>query len=240
MTRLVFDGTGEKEYEAGVSQGVLFPGAPSSTVQGVVWNGLTNFTKSPEGGEANDQWADDIKYASIRGAENIKGTIEAFMFPKEFHESMGEKELVANSGVYVAQQTKKPFSFACLTKIGNDTEGLDFGSKIHIVYNATVNPTEMAYETMNNSPEAITMSWEFDTVPVAVTSVTGIKPTAYLCIEKREETAEVFQAVYNKIYGTDEPDGNSSLPMPDDVYQLIQTAQASALSKAKVVEGASK
>lgn len=226
MTRLIFDATGEKEFEAGVSQGVLFPGAPANTVKGVAWNGLTNFTKSPDGGEANDQWADDIKYASIRGAENIKGTIEAFTFPKEFHESMGEKELVANSGVYVAQQTKKPFSFACLTKIGNDTEGLDFGSKIHIIYNATVNPSEMAYETMNDSPEAMTMSWEFDTIPVAVTSVTGIKPTAYLCIEKRAETAEVFRAIYDKIYGTDEPDAESTLPMPDDIHTLIQTAQA--------------
>ena len=225
MTRLVFDGTGEREYEAGVSQGVLFPGSPSNTVQGVVWNGLTNFTKSPEGGEANDQWADNIKYASIRGAENINGTIEAFMYPKEFHECMGEKELVANSGVYVAQQTKKPFSFACLTKVGNDTEGLDYGSKLHIIYNATVNPSEMAYETINDSPEPITMSWEFNTVPVNVTRVSGLQPTAYIEIEKTTETAKVFQAIYDKIYGSDEPDGNSTLPMPDDIYTIIQTAQ---------------
>lgn len=226
MTRLVFDGTGEREYEAGVSQGVLFPGSPSNTVKGVVWNGLTNFTKSPEGGEANDQWADNIKYASIRGAENINGTIEAFMYPKEFHASMGEKELVANSGVYVSQQTKAPFSFACLTKVGNDTEGLDYGSKLHIVYNATVNPSEMAYETINDSPEPITMSWEFNTVPVTVSKPQGIQPTAYIVIEKTTETAGVFQAIYDKIYGTDEPDAESTLPMPDDIYTIIQTAQA--------------
>ena len=225
MTRLVFDGTGQREYEAGVSQGVLFPGSPSNTVKGVVWNGLTNFTKSPEGGEANDQWADNIKYASIRGAENINGTIEAFMYPKEFHASMGEKELVANSGVYVSQQTKAPFSFACLTKVGNDTEGLDYGSKLHIIYNATVNPSEMAYETINDSPEPITMSWEFNTVPVTVSKPQGIQPTAYIVIEKTTETAEVFQAIYDKIYGTDEPDANSTLPMPDDIYTIIQTAQ---------------
>ena len=225
MPKLVFDATGEREYEAGVSQGVLFPGAPSNTVKGEVWNGLTNFTKSPEGGEANDQWADNIKYASIRGAENVNGTIEAFMYPKSFHECMGEKELVANSGVYVAQQTKKPFSFACLTKVGNDTEGLDYGSKLHIIYNATVNPSEMAYETINDSPEPITMSWEFNTVPVTVSSVQGIQPTAYIVIEKTTETAKVFQAIYDKIYGTDEPDAASTLPMPDDIYTIIQTAQ---------------
>lgn len=226
MTKLVFDGTGEREYEAGVSQGVLFPGSPSSTVEGIVWNGLTNFTKSPDGGEANDQWADNIKYASIRGAENINGTIEAFMYPKEFHASMGEKELVTGSGVYVSQQTKAPFSFACLTKIGNDTEGLDYGSKLHIVYNATINPSEMAYETVNDSPEPITMSWEFNTVPVSVSKVQGIQPTAYIVIEKTTETAKVFKAVYDKIYGTDEPNSSSTLPMPDDIYDLIQTAQA--------------
>lgn len=227
MPKLVFDATGEREYEAGVSQGVLFPGAPSNTVKGEVWNGLTNFTKSPEGGEANDQWADNIKYASIRGAENINGTIEAFMYPKSFHECMGEKELVANSGVYVAQQTKKPFSFACLTKVGNDSVGLDFGSKLHIIYNATVNPSEMAYETINDSPEPSTMSWEFNTVPVNVTKGSGLQPTAYIVIEKTTETAEIFQAIYDKIYGTDEPDATSTLPMPDDIYTIIQTAQAS-------------
>lgn len=225
MPKLVFDATGEREYEAGVSQGVLFPGAPSNTVKGEVWNGLTNFTKSPEGGEANDQWADNIKYASIRGAENVNGTIDAFMYPKSFHECMGEKELVANSGVYVAQQTKKPFSFACLTKVGNDSVGLDFGSKLHIIYNATVNPSEMAYETINDSPEPITMSWEFNTVPVNVNSVSGLQPTAYIVIEKTAETAEIFQAIYDKIYGTDEPDAVSTLPMPDDIYTIIQTAQ---------------
>lgn len=219
MTRLVFDNTGERQFEAGVSQGVLFPGAPSSTVKGVVWNGLTNFTKSPEGGEANDQWADNIKYASLRGSESINGTIEAFMYPKEFHACMGEVELVADSGVYVSQQTKTPFSFACLTKVGNDSEGLDYGSKLHIIYNATINPSEMAYETINDSPEPITMSWEFNTVPVNVTKVSGINPTAYIVLEKTKDTEAIFNKVYDKIYG-DASTGVSTLVMPDDIYTL--------------------
>lgn len=222
MSKLIFDNIGEKLYEAGVSQGVLFPGAPTNTTKGVVWNGLTNFTKSPDGAESNDQFADDIKYASIRGAENMKGTIESFMYPPEFHQCIGEKELVKGTKAYVAQQTRTPFSFACLTKIGNDTKGLEFGSKIHIIYNATVSPSEMAYETMNDSPEPIKMSFEFDTTPIKCTVADDVKPTAYFTIEKTEETAKAFKAVYDKIYGTESTE--SELPLLDDLYELLTTA----------------
>ncbi len=221
MAKLLFDATGERKWEAGVSQGVLFPGNPSAgEVHGIPWNGLTNFTKSPEGGEANDQWADNIKYASIRGAEDINGTIEAFMYPPEFHACMGEKELVPGSGAYVSQQDKEPFSFACLTGVGSDTTRLAQGAKLHIIYNATVNPSEMAYETINDSPEAMAMSWEFDTVPVA-SNITGLKPTSYLTIEKTESNSAAFNEIIGLIYGTDTKE--STLPLPSKIYEVISS-----------------
>lgn len=215
MTKLVFDKVGERFFEAGVSQGVLFPGSPTNAVKGVAWNGLTSVQDSPDGGDTNDQFADNIKYLSLRGAENVKGTIEAFTYPKEFEPCMGKKGPA--KGGYFAQQGKLPFSFAYITQVGNDVDGVDYSEKLHIVWNATVNPTDKSYETINENPEAITFSWEYDTVPVPVK---GFKPSAGFEYEKTAENAETYNAIIDALYGTDETE--SHLLMPDDIVEMLK------------------
>ena len=178
--KIVWDATGERYYEMGVSKGVLYVQKADGTYEdGVAWNGLTAVTASPDGAEATDLWADNIKYASFRSAETFGGTIEAYMAPSEWDACNGYATPVA--GVSIGQQKRCAFGFCYRTEVGNDTlSESDDGYKLHIVWNATASPSESAYETINDSPDAITFSWEFDTTPV---NVTGFKPTAHIEID---------------------------------------------------------
>lgn len=215
MSKLKFDQTGERFFETGVDYGVLFVIKNDGTYnKGVVFNGLTGVTQSPDGAEATDLWADNIKYASMRSAETFGGTIEAYQYPPEFAACNGELEVA--SGVKIGQQPRKAFGFCYRTKIGNDISGSDAGYKLHIVYNATCSPSETAYETINDSPDAITMSWEFDTTGID-TGVENAKPTSHIEINSLEADETKLAALEAILYGSDgtytavaEPSGNPS------------------------------
>ena len=218
MSKLVWDATGERFYEMGVSKGVLYVQNSDGTyANGVAWNGLTSVTASPEGAEPNDLYADNIKYASLRSAETFGGTIEAYTYPDEWAECDGSAEPV--DGVYVGQQKRKAFGFCYRTEVGNDTVSeSDDGYILHIVWNATASPSERAYETINDNPDAITFSWDFDTTPVALT---GFKPTAHIEINTTKLTAAGKTALATleaTLYGTDGSGGNTgtdaTLPTP--------------------------
>lgn len=231
MPKLEWDKADERLYETGVDQGVLFPYVDGTPGAGVVWNGLSSVTESPEGAEATDVWADNMKYVSMRSAENFKGTIEAYMSPEEFDECDGSAAPTGTVGLKLTQQTRKPFGFAYRTKVGSASKGDDFGYIIHLVYGATAAPSERQHQTVNDSPEAMSLSWEFDTTPVPVT---GYKPTAHLEIDstKCKTAAEkaCLAALEAAIYGTD-PDTEagtqgtaSRLPMPSEVITIMTPA----------------
>ena len=223
--KAVWDEVGKRLYETGTSKGMLYPQVEGRYPKGVPWNGLISFTESPDGGEATDYYADDIKYVSIRSRENFKGTIGAYMYPDEFAECNGEAALVA--GVRIGQQVRKPFGFCYTTKIGNDTQFEDFGYKIHIVYGATAAPSEKNYETVNDNSEPVELNWEIDTLPVAVT---GYKPTAHLEIESTAFTTDELKArltaLEDILYGTDPVEGTNTgtdprLPLPDEIKSIL-------------------
>lgn len=233
MSRLVWDNIGERYWETGCSQGVLYPqNASGEYPTGVVWNGLTAVTLSPGGAEANDMYADDIKYASIRSAETLGATIEAYTYPDEFMACDGGASPV--SGVTVGQQARNPFGFTFKTKVGNDTASeTDDGYKLHLIYNATASPSEKGYQTINESPEAITFSWELTTTPIPVK---GYKPTASLEIDTTKLTEygkTKLTELENILYGTDAVEADvehgveavaattARLPLPDEVIALF-------------------
>lgn len=198
--KIEWDKIGERFYEMGVDHGVLYPQASTGLYpKGVPWNGLTNVTESPEGAEATDLWADNIKYGSLRSAETFGGTIEAYTYPEEFNQCDGNVSVA--DGVYIGQQSRTPFGFVYRTQIGNDTasEG-DDGYKLHLVYGATASPSEKTRDTVNDSPEATTFSWEFDTTPV---NVTGHKPTATLEVDSRKCPTEKLAALEKILFGGD-------------------------------------
>lgn len=219
MSKLTWDNTGERLYETGVKNGVLYPiddvGAYS---KGVAWNGLTAVTESPSGAESNPLYADDIKYLDLRSVEEFGGTIEAYMYPDEFAECDGSASLAA--GVTIGQQKRKMFGLCYRTTLGNDVKGDDYGYKLHVVYGATASPSERAYATINDSPEAITMSWEFSTTPV---SVDGFKPTAHLEIDSTKANAEKLAALEAILYGAD--DTEARLPLPDEIATLMKVEE---------------
>ena len=217
MSKLVFDVVAERFYETGCSHGVLYRQLNGAYPQGVVWNGLTAVTASPEGAEATDIYADDIKYLTLRSAENYKATIEALYSPEEFDECDGTAALT--KGVKIGQQPRKAFGFSWQTVKGNGTELNDYGKVIHIIYGASVAPSEHSYQTINDSPEAMNLSWEIDTIPV---SVTGHKPTASLDIDCTELTEAQLTAVENALYGTESTEAH--LPLPDELLALITNA----------------
>lgn len=224
MSRLIWDAVGERRYETGTKQGVLYPQASGGTYPtGVAWNGLTGFSASPDGGDPNDIYADDIKYLTLRGTENFKGTITAYTYPDEWAECDGSANLM--EGVTVGQQPRKTFGFACVTTLGNDTELDNHGYKIHLVYGASASPSERSYQTINDSPEPIEFSWEISTVPV---NVAGHKPTAHLEIDSTKLTENQLKAIENVLFGSD-PEGQTEgttarLPLPDEVLYIIQHA----------------
>lgn len=226
--RLKWDDTGKRLYELGIDRGVLYLQNTSGAYpQGVAWNGLTGFTESPSGAEATPLYANNGKYLNLYSAEEFAGTLEAYTYPDEFAQCDGSAELAA--GVTIGQQERKTFGFTYRTLVGNDTQGQEHGYKIHIVYGAVAAPSEKAYATINDSPEAITFSWEISTTPV---TVTGLKPTATLVIDSTKVSAEALKAIEDKLYGTDAGSAGSpqatapSLPLPDEIAQIIEDAAA--------------
>lgn len=216
MAKLVWDKTGERFYETGVEKGVLYPQVSGAYPNGVAWNGLTAVTESPSGAEATPLYADNIKYLNLMSNEEFGATIEAYTYPDEFAECDGSAEL--SEGVRVGQQTRKTFGMSYVTRKGNDTEGTDHGYIIHLIYGALAAPSEKAYATINDSPEAITFSWEVSTTPV---EVTDMKPTACITIDSTKVDAGKLATLEGKLYGTDEPSGNPTLPLPDEIATIF-------------------
>ena len=218
MAKIVWDQTGERLYETGVKKGVLYPMAAGGTYpKGVAWNGLTAVTESPSGAEATPLYADDIKYLTLMSVEEFGGTIEAYTYPKEFEECDGSAELA--KGVAIGQQPRKSFGFSYVTTIGNDVDSNKHGYKLHLVYGALASPSEKAYSTINDSPEAITFSWEFITTPVAVN---GFEPTACITIDSTKVDAQKLTALEAKLYGSETEE--ATLPLPNEVATLMGTA----------------
>lgn len=218
MSKLVWDKTGERLYETGVKQGVLYPQAAGGTYpNGVAWNGLTNITESPSGAEATALYADDIKYLNLVSAEEFGGTIEAYTYPDEFAECDGSAALT--EGVFIGQQDRKTFGLCYRTTLGNDVDSNGHGYKLHLIYGALAAPSEKAYATINDSPEAITFSWEFKTTPV---NVTGHKPTASLTLDSTKVSETKMAALEKVLYG--DGDTEARLPLPDEVIQILTSA----------------
>lgn len=212
--KLVWDKTGERFYETGVNKGVLYPqDASGEYPKGVVWNGLTAVTESPSGAEATPLYADNIKYLNLVSAEEFGATVEAYTYPDEFAECNGEAALA--KGVTVGQQTRKTFGMSYQTKVGNDING-DLGYKIHIIYGALAAPSEKAYATVNDSPEAITFSWEISTTPV---EVTGFKPTASITVDSTKVDADKLAALEAILYGSESEEAR--LPLPSEIVTLV-------------------
>ena len=224
MSKLVWDQTGERYYETGVKQGVLYPQATGGTYpKGVAWNGLTAVTESPSGAEATALYADDIKYLNLISAEEFGATIEAYTYPDEFAQCDGSAALA--TGVSIGQQSRKAFGLCYRTTLGNDVDGNDFGYKLHIIYNALAAPSEKAYATINDSPEAITFSWEVTTTPV---NVTGFKPTASITIDSTKVDKTKLASLEEILYGKDAPSNGGEgtdprLPLPNEIAELMKT-----------------
>ena len=220
MAKLVWDKTGDRLYETGVKNGVLYIPTAGVYSKGVAWNGLTAVTESPSGAEATALYADDTKYLSLMSAEEFGATIEAYTYPDEFAACDGSAELA--SGVMIGQQKRSTFGLCYKTTIGNDTEGNDHGYKLHIIYGALAAPSEKAYASINDSPEAITFSWEITTTPV---NVTGAKPTASLVIDSTKADPSKLAALEDILYGKDgEPGNEPRLPLPDEIKSLMSAA----------------
>ena len=217
MSKIVWDAVGEHIFETGVRNGVLYlKDAQGAYNTGVAWNGLTSVSESPEGAEATDLYADDIKYLTMMSAENFKATIEAYTYPPEFEECDGSASIA--TGVVIGQQTRKPFGLCYRTSIGNDTDGNEHGYKLHIVYGCQASPSEKQYSTINDSPEAITFSWEVNTTPV---NVNGKKPTATLIIDSTKVDKAKLTALEAILYGADSTEPR--LPLPDEIATLMTT-----------------
>lgn len=215
MPKLVWDESGKKLYETGIQQGVLFPrNASGAYPAGYAWNGLISVTESPSGAEASPLYADNGKYLNLMSAEEYGATIEAYTYPDEFAACDGSAELA--EGVLVGQQTRSTFGLAYKTLVGSDTQGDAHGYKLHLIYGALAAPSEKAYQTVNDSPEAITFSWELTTTPVAVT---GKKPTACITIDSTKADAAKLALLEKKIFGdTATP---ASLPLPDEIATMF-------------------
>ena len=227
MSRITWDKTGERYYETGVKMGVLYPiQSDGKYTKGVAWNGLTAVTESPSGAEATALYADDIKYLNLVSNEEFGATIEAYTYPDEFAECDGSAALA--DGVMIGQQKRKTFGLSYRTSVGNDVDGSDYGYKLHLVYGCLAAPSEKAYATINDSPEAITFSWEVSTTPVSV-NVSGktFKPTSQITIDSNKVKPEKLTALEEILYGKDANEAQSvdaaepRLPLPDEVASLF-------------------
>ena len=224
-SKLEWDATGEHFYETGVKMGVLYPIVNGAYPKGVVWNGLTGVTESPSGADANAIYADDSKYLELRAAEEFGATVEAYTYPDEFAECDGSATPQDVPGLVIGQQPRKPFGLCYRTILGNDDRRDEYGYKIHLIYNATASPSERSYQTVNDSPEAITFSWEMTTTPVAMT---GYKNTACLTIDSTKfdgDDAAKLTALEEVLYGKGTTEAR--LPLPDEVLNILKTGKAS-------------
>ena len=230
MSRLTWDNTGERYYETGVKQGVLYPIQPDGKYSlGVAWNGLTAVTESPSGAEATALYADDIKYLNLISTEEFGATIEAYTYPDEFAECDGSAFLA--DGIMLGQQKRKTFGLCYKTTVGNDVDGNDYGYKLHLIYGCLAAPSEKAYATINDSPEAITFSWEVSTTPV---NVAGFKPTSQITIDstkiaegKKAKLTELEDILYGKNGTGDNGETGATvarLPLPDEIKKLFEGA----------------
>lgn len=218
MSKLVWDQSGKRLYETGVDHGVLYPIQTGGVYsKGVAWNGLTAVTESPSGADVNDIYADNMKYLGLVGAEKFGATVEAYTYPDEFAECDGSVELV--KGATIGQQNRKVFGMVYRTVIGNDVDGNEHGYKLHLIYGATAAPSEKAYNTINEDPEAITFSWELNTTPV---NVTGHKPTASLTIDSTKADPTKLAELEKILFGDTETEPR--LPLPDEIAQLLNVA----------------
>lgn len=218
MPILTWDNTGERFYETGVQKGVLYPiQTDGKYTKGVAWNGLTAVTESPSGAEATALYADDIKYLNLISNEEFGATIEAYTYPDEFAECDGSAALA--DGVMLGQQKRKTFGLCYRTAVGNDVDGSDYGYKLHLIYGCLAAPSEKAYATINDSPEAITFSWEVTTTPV---TVTGFKPTSQITIDSKKVGEAKMTKIEEALYGTAEKE--AYLPLPDELATLLTTA----------------
>lgn len=222
MAGITWDNSGEKVFETGVDHGVLYkPDASGAYINGVAWNGLTTVTESPSGAESNKQYADNIVYLNLISAEEFAATIEAFTYPVEFEECDGTASPTA--GVSVGQQTRKQFGLSYRTKKGNDLSGQDWGYKLHLIWGCLAAPSEKAFATVNDSPEAITFSWDVSTTPV---SVTGLKPTASMTIDSTRVSPAALTTLEDILYGR--AGSNARLPLPDEVIAIFTGATTQA------------
>lgn len=225
--KIVWDKTGEKLYETGVKNGVLYPQVNGAYPEGVAWNGLTAVTESPSGAEATPLYADDIKYLNLYSAEEFGATIECYTYPDEFAKCDGSAEIA--TGVSIGQQTRQAFGMSYKTTVGNDTKGANYGYKLHLIYGATASPSEKAYSTISDSPEAITFSYEVTTTPV---NVKGFNPTASIVIDSTKVPAEKLAQLEEILYGKDPTseggeDGVAPrLPLPDEIVTLVGNVAA--------------
>lgn len=216
MAKLTWDDTGKRYFETGVEKGVLYPIQEGGQyTKGVAWNGLTGVTESPSGAEATPLYADNIKYLTLMSTEEFGATVTAYTYPAEFAECNGEKSLA--QGVNVGQQDRKVFGMSYVTKKGNDVDGQDHGYIIHLIYGAQASPSEKAYATVNDSPEAIELSWELTTTPVAVP---GMKPTALITIDSTTADPTKLQELEKKLYGDDSA-GTAQLPLPSEIASIF-------------------
>ena len=216
MAKIKWDETGEKIYETGVKNGVLYlPNETGAYVKGVAWNGLTAVTESPSGAESTPLYADDIKYVELFSAEEFGATLECYTYPDEFAECDGSAEVTP--GVIIGQQNRKTFGLCYRTTLGNDVKGNEYGYKLHLIYGAKASPSEKSYSTINDSPEAITFSYEITTTPV---NVTGHKPTASLTINSTKVDPTKLQQLEAMLYGAESAE--AKLPLPDEVINLLK------------------
>lgn len=227
MPKLVWDNIAERLFEVGVDHGVLYtPTSHGVYGGGVVWNGLVSVTEKPTGAEANDQYADNIKYLTIISAEDFEATIEAFTYPKEFEECDGSVEIAP--GVFIGQQDRKPFGMSYRTKLGNDVDNIDYGYKLHLLYGMMATPTEKGYETINDSPEAITFSWDLTSIPVPVE---GHKPTAHVVIDSTLVDTTTMKQLEAILYG--EGDNDPRLPDPSELATMFATGPSGTFMSAR-------
>ena len=223
MAKLVWDQTGERLYETGTRNGVLFVKEDTGAYRtGVAWNGLTGVSESPSGAEETKLYADDIKYLSLRSAEEFSATIEAYTYPDEWAECDGSAELT--DGLYVGQQVRRGFSFSYRTILGNDAAGDNYGYKLHIIYNAMAAPSQKSYSTINDSPDAISFSWEINTTPVSFGS--NLRPSSTLVIDSTKLNPTILKSIEDKLYGTD--NSEPTLPTPEWILEQIGTSGSSS------------
>lgn len=216
MEKIVWDQTGERLYETGVKNGVLYVQENGTYPKGVAWNGLTAVTESPSGAEPTALYADDTKYVNLVSAEEFGATVEAYTYPDEFAECDGSASIA--DGVYIGQQNRKTFGLSYKTTVGNDVNNNNHGYKLHLIYGAVASPSEKSYSTINDSPDAITFSWEISTTPV---NVTGHKPTALLTIDSTKVDPTKLAKLEAVLYGSSEADAR--LPLPDEIVSILTT-----------------